>query len=76
MGLSSCDDLATEYEDETILFDHNILHDIPVKPPNGLRCLPVGGMRERHFIGINFKPRNLPENAQTLTTCPGVLCAG
>jgi hypothetical protein len=27
----------------------------------------VGGMRERHFIGIHFKPRKLPENAQSLT---------
>ena len=35
--------------------------------PNGLRYAPsgvlVGGMRERHFGGINFKPRKLPENA-------------
>jgi hypothetical protein len=27
----------------------------------------VGGTRQRHFAGINFKPRNLPENAASPT---------
>jgi hypothetical protein len=35
--------------------------------PNGLRYPRVGGTRQRHFDGTNFKPRNLPENAQTPT---------
>jgi len=28
----------------------------------------VGGTRQRHFDGTNFKPRKLPENAQTPTS--------
>ena len=36
-------------------------------PPNGVRYPRVGGRRQRHFAGTNFKPRNLPENAQTPT---------
>jgi hypothetical protein len=35
---------------------------------NGLRYPLVGGTRQRHFTGINFKPRKLPENAQTPTS--------
>jgi hypothetical protein len=35
--------------------------------PNGLRYPRVGGRRQRHFAGTDFKPRNLPENAQTPT---------
>jgi len=35
--------------------------------PNGLRYPLVGGTRERHFDGINFKPRKLLENAATPT---------
>jgi hypothetical protein len=42
MGLRSCDDLATESEDATLLFDPIILHDISVKPPNGSRYAPSG----------------------------------
>jgi len=34
---------------------------------NGLRYPRVGGTRECHFAGTSFKPRNLPENAQTPT---------
>src|SRR6266511_3130283 len=37
-------------------------------PPNGLRYPLVGGTRQRHFDGTNFKPRKLPENAQTPTS--------
>jgi hypothetical protein len=33
-----------------------------------LRYPLVGGTRERHFAGINFKPRKTPENAQTPTS--------
>ena len=36
--------------------------------PNGLRYPLVGGTRERRFAGINFKPRKVPENAQTPTS--------
>ena len=28
----------------------------------------MGGMRQRHFIGTKFKPRRLPENAQSPTS--------
>ena len=34
-------------------------------PPNGVRYPLVGGTRQRHFDGTHFKPRKLPENAQT-----------
>ncbi len=33
------------------------------KPSNGVRYPLVGGTRQRHFAGTNFKPRKLPENA-------------
>ena len=36
--------------------------------PNGLRYPLVGGTRQRHFDGTSFKPRKLPENAQTPTS--------
>ena len=36
--------------------------------PNGLRYPLVGGTRQRHFAGTNFKPHKLPENAQTPTS--------
>src|SRR5687767_13958641 len=35
---------------------------------NGLRYTLVGGTRQRHFVGTNFKPRKLPKNAQTPTS--------
>ena len=35
--------------------------------PNGLRYPRVGGTRQRHFDGVNFKPRKLLENAATPT---------
>ena len=35
---------------------------------NGVRYPLVGGTRERRFDGTNFKPRKLPENAQTPTS--------
>src|SRR3972149_5522995 len=35
--------------------------------PNGWRYPLVGGTRSRRFDGTNFKPRKLPENAQTPT---------
>ena len=35
---------------------------------NGLRYPLVGGTRQRHFGGTNFKPRKVPENAQTPTS--------
>ena len=36
--------------------------------PNGLRYPLVGGTRSRHFDGTSFKPRKLPENAQSPTS--------
>jgi hypothetical protein len=35
---------------------------------NGLRYPLVGGTRQRYFDGTNFKPRKVPENAQTPTS--------
>ena len=35
--------------------------------PNGERYPRVGGRRERHFGGANFKPRKLSKNAATPT---------
>ena len=37
-------------------------------PSNGLRYPLVGGTRQRHFDGTNFKPGKLPENAPTPTS--------
>jgi hypothetical protein len=31
-------------------------------------CVLVGGTRQHHFAGTNFKPQKLPENAQTPTS--------
>jgi hypothetical protein len=42
------------------------MHYTPL--PNGVRYPLVGGTRERHFTGTNFKPRKVPENAQTPTS--------
>jgi len=44
--------------------------------PNGWRYPLVGGTRQRHFVGTNFKPRKLPENAQTPTTPVPAFAAG
>jgi hypothetical protein len=38
------------------------------EPANGVRYPLVGGTRQRHFAGINFKPRKLLKNAQTPTS--------
>ena len=35
---------------------------------NGERYPLVGGTRQRHFAGIRFEPRKLPENAATPTS--------
>ncbi len=45
-------------------------------PPNGVRYPLVGGTRQLHFDGINFKPRKALENAQTPTTMAPVLFRG
>jgi len=44
-----------------------LLINEPHRAPNGLRYPRVGGMRQRHFDGTNFKPRKRLENAQTPT---------
>jgi hypothetical protein len=36
-------------------------------PPNGLRYPRVGGTRQRHFNGMNSKPRKQLENAASPT---------
>jgi hypothetical protein len=36
--------------------------------PNGLRYRLVGGTRERHFDGTDFKPHGVLENAPTPTS--------
>jgi hypothetical protein len=43
---------------------------------NGSRYPLVGGTRQRHFDGTNFKPRQLPENAQTPTSRVHAVLAG
>jgi hypothetical protein len=49
-------------------FFHLLISRSSVLPPNGLRYRLVGGTRQRHFDGTNFKPHKLPENAQTPTS--------
>jgi hypothetical protein len=44
--------------------------------PNGWRYPLVGGTRQRRFAGTSFKPRKLPENAQTPTTMAPAHFAG
>ena len=44
--------------------------------PNGERYPLVGETGQRYFDGINFKPRKLPENTQTLTTMAPARFAG
>jgi hypothetical protein len=55
---------------DTIFHDRQFARPIYKKrvPPNGLRYPLVGGTRQRHFDGTNFKPRKLPENAPTPTS--------
>jgi len=45
----------------------NFTPNVYLPAPNGVRYPRVGGTRERLFDGTNFKPHNLPENAQTPT---------
>jgi hypothetical protein len=46
------------------------------KRANGERYRLVGGTRQRHFAGINFKPRKVPENAATPTSRVHALLGG
>jgi len=39
--------------------------NISAEMPNGWRYPLVGGTGQRHFDGTNFKPRKVPENAQS-----------
>ena len=43
---------------------------------NGVRYPLVGGTRGRRFIGTNFKPPKMPENAQTPTSRVHALLGG
>jgi hypothetical protein len=45
-----------------------IWHVTDVMAVHSLRYPLVGGTRQRHFAGTSFKPRKLPDNAQTPTT--------
>jgi len=64
-----------------IFFMFATLLYIDILPPNGLRYPSrasrvaglVGETRQRHFDGTHFKPRKVPENAQTPTTPVPVL---
>ena len=47
-----------------------------MRTPNGVRYPLVGGTGQRHFNGINSKPRKLLENAQTPTTMAPAHFAG
>jgi len=49
------------------MFDFDLL-SIKEGPPNGSRYPLVGGMRQRHFTGTNFKPHKVLENAETPTS--------
>ena len=49
-------------------FNRASVHKSLIGQPNGLRYPLVGGTRQRHFIGTNSKPHELPENAPTPTS--------
>jgi hypothetical protein len=51
-------------------------HPFGKQPPNGLRYPLVGGTRQRHFAGTNFKPRKVLENAQMPTITTPVFARG
>ena len=53
---------------ESSIFTYYCSLIISSQLPNGVRYPLVGGTRERHFTGTSFKPRKLPENAQTPTS--------
>jgi len=44
--------------------------------PRGTLLEYLGLKRQRHFAGTNFKPRKVPENAQTPTTMAPAHFAG
>jgi len=50
------------------LLDILLLYIIVQGQANGLRYPLVGGTRQRHFDGINFKSHKVLENAQTPTS--------
>jgi hypothetical protein len=58
---------------ETFALEHKMTHGFALQPPNGWRYLLVGGTRECYFAGTHFKPRKLPENAQSPTSQVHVL---
>jgi hypothetical protein len=59
-------------KDYIISVDYKGLNTRKISPfkerANGWRYPLVGGTRQRHFAGTNFKPRKLPKNAQTPTS--------
>jgi hypothetical protein len=58
------------------LFSGVPLQCTSIRAPNGVRYPLVGGTRQRHFAGTNFKPHKLPENAQTPTSRVHALLGG
>ena len=58
-----------------ISYSESLLVILDGSLPNGLRYPLVGGTRQRHFNGTNFKPHKLPENAQTPTSWVHALLA-
>jgi hypothetical protein len=64
----SCDGTgcACQLEQFFTAFERALCNFFPA--PNGWRYPLVGGTRQRHFDGTNFKPHKVPENAQTPTS--------
>jgi hypothetical protein len=76
LSFTTCSTLMSRcrhYNDTLYCIDSALLS---TGPPNGSRYPLVGRTRYRRFAGTNPETRKVPKNAQTPTTCPGVLCWG